>query len=120
MHVDIELINPFLTGTISVLVMVLIGGFLAYLFRSISSRFTFTRTALVIALPPFCFSLCLDRAGLSTLYLFGILIIMLGFVIDGLRHLLPAGRGGDNSVARPSHDNDPDEGEKRVIWEKVD
>ena len=119
MQVDIDLINQFLTGTISVFVMVLIGGSLAQLFRSISSRFTFTRTALVIALPPLCFSLCLDRGGLSTVYLFVITMVLLGYLIDGIRHLLQC-RRDDEAAPQPPRKTGSEPAEKQMIWEKVD
>jgi hypothetical protein len=120
MHVDNELINQFLTGTISVFVMVLIGGSLAHLLRSINKRFAFTKTALVLALPPLCFSLCVDRGGLSTIYLFAIVVILLGFSIDGIKHLLPTGCTEDESPPGESRPSGSESGEKQVIWEKVD
>lgn len=120
MYVDNELINQFLTGTIAVFVMVLIGGSLAHMLRSISKRFTFTKSALVIGLPPFCFSLCLDRGGLSTIYLFAIVIILIGYVIDGIKHLLLAWRGEDDVSGTPPGEPATESREKKVIWEKVD
>lgn len=126
MHVDNELINQFLTGTVSVFLMVLIGGTLAHLLRSIGKQFTFTKSALAIALPPFCFSLSLDRGSVSTIYLFAIVMILLGYSIDGVKYIMLARRtDGEPSPATSgqsdiAQNNASEDDGKKVIWEKVE
>ncbi len=118
MDFDQELISRFLTGTMAVFALVAVGGALANVFRSAARRFAFTRAALIMALPPFCLAGCVDRAGLSTLFLFAIVIVVLGFTIDGLRNLTRAWRGEQDGAARPAAQPGPQE--RSMTWEKAE
>ncbi len=121
MELDNELINQFLTGTVTVFVLVLIGGALANIFRAISRKFLFTKSALILALPPFCLVQCLDQGSRSTLYLYAIVLITLGFLIDGTRHLLFALRDDDpNATSGAALTDQSQSAEQRVVWDKAD
>jgi len=121
MQLDNELINHFLTGTLGIFALVLIGGALANVFRVISRRFSFTRTALILALPPLCLSQCVDRSSLDTLYLFAIIITVLGFLIDGALHLAATWHGEeDGKPARSAKTADEEKDDKRIVWEKAE
>ena len=121
MHVDNELISQFLTGAMAVFAMVAIGGALANIFRAVSKRFAFTRIALVLALPPFCIAPCLDRSSLDTLYLFAFVIVVLGFLIDGSKHLFfPANPENPGPTAQAAQSAEPDPDERRMVWEKTE
>jgi hypothetical protein len=119
MELDNELINHFLTGTIAVFALVLIGGTLAHILRSVGAKFLFTKAALVLALPPLALSQCVDRSSLDTLYLFAFILILPGFLIDGARHLVCAWKDGDTGAPPKPSMTDTASEEKGLVWEKV-
>ena len=121
MYLDSELISRFLLGTIAVFAMVAIGGAFANMFRSVNKRFCFTKTALILTLPPFCLSLVLDRSSLSTLYLYAMIVIVIGFSVDAARHLIAIWRHGE-SLPSPRNENTSasESSEKGMVWEKIE
>ena len=121
MYLDSQLISRFLMGTLAVFAMVAIGGTFANMFRSVSRRFPFTKAALVLALPPFCLTRLLDRGSLSHLFRFAILVVVLGFVVDALKHLLLAWRSvGREEPATPKKPPDSESGSTGMVWEKAE
>ncbi len=121
MHISIDeqIASQLISGTIAVAIMVGIGILLSILLKVVvSRRFAFTRLALILVLSPLCMINLLDRSSVSTLYLYGIVVIVLGMTIDGIAHLLhpePEGKGGRKKKAPTIEPNaDP------IVWEKVE
>jgi len=120
MNFDEQLISYFLTGTVALFALVAIGGALANAFRTISRQFAFTKLALILGLPPFCLAKCVSRSSLSTLFLFAIIIIVLGFTIDGIRYLLLTWREPGNATTPAKKTQDGNSDGKGIVWDKAE
>ena len=120
MHISIDdqIIGQLVAGIVSVFILVGVGVILTFASRAIGRKFAFTRLALVLALPPFCLINLLDRGSVSTLYLYGIIVVVLGMAVDAIHHLLPrkepleTDHGTDTETGEPNSD--------AVVWEKAE
>jgi len=120
MHISIDgqVISQLVSGIIAVAILVGIGILLAILLKlMMARRFAFTRLALVLVLSPFCLINLLDRGSVSTLYLYGIIVVVLGMVIDGIAHLIrPEQPKSRRKKKAPTIEPKADP----IIWEKVE
>ena len=115
-----EILSQLISGIISVLILVAAGVILTVASKMlINKRFPFTRLALILTLPPFCLINLLDRGSTSTLYLYAMVVIVLGMTIDGIAHLIrpqePPKRK-NRKKKEPADEPDPD----AIVWEKVE
>jgi hypothetical protein len=115
-----QAITTFLSGFGTVTVLVAVGGFLSLVLRGMAQKFPFTRLALVLTLAPYSLVKFLDRGGIDTLYLYAIVIILLGITIDGVNHLQP--REPRRTAPKPKEENDAEEESSPdgIVWEKAE
>ena len=83
-----QMASQFLSGVIAIFALIAVGATLSVLFKAMDEKFTFTRLALVIALSPLSLVSFLDAGYVSTLYLFSMIVAVLGITIDGINFLL--------------------------------
>lgn len=117
--INSEILSQLINGIIAVIILVAAGTILTLASKMlINKRFPFTRLALILALPPFCLINLLDRGSMSTLYLYAIIVIVLGMAIDGIAHLIrPEKLSGSNRKKKePATGAEPD----AIVWEKVE
>lgn len=113
-----QILSQFFNGVVAVVMLVAAGWILAFISRPVGEKFTFTRLALVLAIPPFCLINLLDRGSLSTLYLYAIVVVVLCIAIDGIHHLFPP-REGRGTKPKPKKDAGEPE-PNAIVWEKVE
>ncbi len=115
------MVSEFLTGLSAVLALVAVGGFLLLILMGFSKQFPFTRLALVLALTPITLVRFLDGEGNSTLYLYSMIVSLVGITIDGINYLLlpkPAPKPEESAVERK-----PAAGKAEsnvIVWEKAE
>ena len=123
-----RMISLFLSGIISVLVLIVVGAILSVVFKKIDKKFVFTRMALIVALSPLTLVHFLGESSASTLYLFAMVAVLLGIAIDGINHLLLPKElprevtKAESEVATEAEENEAaTETEPSVIvWEKAE
>jgi hypothetical protein len=122
MEIDNELISNFLTGTLAVFAMVAIGGALANLFSRTRRNHTFTRSALILILPPLCLSLCLPYMMLQVLFPLAAALVIIGFALDGAKQLIIAGKRAKPKPdpLPPEQEEDAESDGRTMRWEKAE
>ncbi len=83
-----SMVSEFLSGIFAILALVAVGGILSLILRRMTSQYPFSRLAIVLALAPISLISFIDRNGSSTLYLYAMIVILLGITIDGIAYLL--------------------------------
>lgn len=83
-----QVVSQFLSGLIGVLALVVVGGLLSMLLRGMAKRFPFSRLALVFALSPLSLVRFLDQGDDLTLYLYAMIVLLIGISVDGISYLL--------------------------------
>jgi len=73
---------------ILVLALIVVGCVIALILGGMTRRFPFSRLALVLALAPISFSHFFEELRLPTLYLYAMIVVLIGITIDGLSYLL--------------------------------
>ena len=101
--------------------MIMVGGTLALLLRGMNRNFNFTRLSLVLGLAPLSLVSFMDPKTSSTLFLFSMIVVLLGITVDGINFLLlPKERVKSvEKVKEPVQvEAEPDPGV--IIWEKAE
>ena len=116
-----EMVSQFLSGVITIFALIAVGATLSVFFKAMSEKFAFTRLALILALSPLSLVRFLDPAYSSTLYLFSMILALLGITIDGINSLLlPKERikatPKAEAEAKPEAEADP----SVIVWEKAE
>ena len=116
-----QMVSEFLSGLLAVLALVAVGSALALALGGMARRFPFSRLSLILALPPLSFSRFLEDNGTAALYLFAMIVILLGITIDGISYLLePRVR---SSAPEQASSEDAEEAEEpspgMIVWEKA-
>lgn len=83
-----KVVSAFLSGFFVVLVLIAVGGFLAFVLQGMRKSFPFTRLALVLTLAPMSLVKFFEYNHSSMLYLYAFIAVLLGITIDGINHLL--------------------------------
>ena len=116
-----QMVSQFLSGLLAVLALVAVGSALALALGGMAKRFPFCRLSLILALSPLSFTRFLEYGGITTLYLYAMIVILLGITIDGIGYLLePRVR---SSVAEQAKEEvaekaaEPSSG--MIVWEKA-
>ena len=114
------IIREFLSGVSAVLAVIAVGAILWFILRGIARRFPFTRMALILALSPLSLVNFLDQGTKSILYLFAMIAILLGIMIDGINYLLmpkepPKAEPKDASIEKETEAKPGD-----IVWEKAE
>lgn len=110
----------------AVLALVAVGGILSLILSGMAKRFAFTRLALILALSPLSLIRFLDDNSNSTVYLYAMIVMLIGITIDGINHLLepkaqPKISQEPKSESAPKEKTAPAEVDPNVIvWEKAE
>jgi len=116
------IISEFLSGIFAILALVAVGGILSIFLGGMSKRFPFCRLALILALSPFSLIGFLDRGGNSTLYLYAMIVTLLGITIDGIAYLLEPKQEirSDSRIEAESPEIEESADPNVIIWEKAE
>jgi hypothetical protein len=115
-----QMVSEFLSGFLAVLALVAVGSALALALGGMAKRFPFSRLSLIFALSPLSFTRFLESDGNTTLYLYAMIVILLGITIDGISYLLePRVR----PVVQETQSDEAEEAEEpspgMIVWEKA-
>ena len=112
-------VSEFLGGIFAILALVGVGGTLSLLLSGMTKRFPFSKLSLILALSPLSLIGFLDHGANSTLYLYAMIVILLGITIDGIAHLLePKSPAKANLEAEENTTAESAPG--RIVWEKAE
>ncbi len=123
------MISEFISGLFSVFALIGVGAILMLILSGMANRFPFARLALVLALTPFSLINFLERGFVSTLYLYAMIVLLLGITIDGINHILTpkAARAaarkekrGDKPAAEEPAEEENEEHPGMIVWEKAE
>jgi hypothetical protein len=117
-----NMISEFASGLFAVFALIGVGAMVMLLLTGLGKKFPFTRLALVLALTPFSLFRFLENGSVSTLYLYAVIVVLLGITIDGINYLLvpkEAVLKTDPSKAESEEPEEkPDPG--MIVWEKAE
>ena len=124
LSVSDQMVSDFLSGLIAVFALVAVGGILSIMLGRMAKRFPFTRLALVLALSPLSLVHFMERTSGSTLYLYAMIVLLLGITIDGIAYLLePKAATNPEAKAEPEEQQGEASGEPNpgmIVWEKAE
>jgi hypothetical protein len=115
-----QMLSQFLSGVLTVVVLIAVGGMLSILLKPMNQKFMFTRLALILGLTPLALVNFIDPGNSSTLYLFPMILALLGITVDGINFLLmPKERIKTEPVVEKAdvEEDQPDPGV--IVWEKA-
>ena len=115
-----QMLSQFLSGLLTIVVLIVVGGMLSILLKPMNQKFIFTRLALILGLTPLTLINFIDRSSISTLYLFSMLIVLFGITVDGINFLLlPKVRTKTEPKVeeKDTQEAEPDPGV--IVWEKA-
>lgn len=118
-----SMISEFLSGLFAVFALIAVGGMVALILGGMARRFPFTRLAIILALAPLSLVRFLERGGGSTLFLFAMIVILLGITIDGINYLLTP-----KIQPQPKEEQAPEKVQAQaseadsgvIVWEKAE
>lgn len=119
-HIPDQIIREFLGGVSAVLAVIAVGAVLWFILRGIARRFTFIRMALILALSPLSLVNFLDQGTKSILYLFAMIAILLGIMIDGINYLLMPKEQPKSDPKDASKEKETEAKPGAIIWEKAE
>lgn len=115
-----EMVSQFLSGIVPIIVLIAIGTALSFLLKGTNKNFEFTRMALILALPPLSFVNFLEPDTTSSLYLFVMIMALLGITIDGINHLLmPKDVLAPKTETAKEEDAVEEPKPEVIVWEKA-
>ena len=116
-----EMVSQFLSGIVPILVLIAVGSILSVLFKGMKSKFSFTQMALILALTPLSLVHFLEPSTRLSLYLFAMIIALLGITIDGINHLLMPKEQLKADIKGIKEEEPSSKQESEVIvWEKAE
>jgi hypothetical protein len=116
-----EIISQFLSGVLTICAIIIVGGTLALLLRGMNRNFNFTRLSLILGLAPLSLVSFMDPKTSSTLFLFSMIVVLLGITVDGINYLLlpkERQRPAEKVEEQAEKEEEPDSGV--IIWEKAE
>ena len=117
------MVSEFLSGLFVVFALVAVGGLVALILGGMAKRFPFTRMALALALAPLSLVQFMERGGNSTLFLYAMLVVLLGITIDGIAYLLEpkeARAATENQSRQAVEEAAPEPEPGMIVWEKAE
>lgn len=118
-----NMINEFVSGLFAVFALIGVGAVIMLLLTGLGKRFPFTRLALALALTPLSLSRFLENGTASTVYLYSMIVVLLGITIDGINHVLTPKEAArkeeepeETAEAEQKEKHDPD----MIVWEKAE
>jgi hypothetical protein len=124
-----SMVSEFLSGLLAVFALLGVGAAIMLILTSLANKFPFSRLALVLALTPFCLIRFVDRGTESTLFLYAMILVLLGITIDGINYLLmpraqtkPSANSAAKTDETSASDPEAEEEEKpgMIVWEKAE
>ena len=119
-----SMISEFFSGLFAVFALIAVGGLIALILGGMAKRFPFSRLAIVLALAPLSLMKFLEHGGSSTLYLYAMIVVLLGITIDGISHLLEpkarSSRKEPESSAEAKQQKTPEAEPGVIVWEKAE
>ncbi len=83
-----NMVSEFISGLFAVFALIGVGAAIMLILSGLAKKFPFTRMALVLALTPFSLFRFLENGSVSTLYLYAMIVVLLGITIDGINYVL--------------------------------
>lgn len=121
-----QTVSNFLSGLITVGVLILVGKVLSSALRKMDKKFPFTHMALVLALTPLSLIKFFNYGDSSTIFLFAMICTLLGITIDGISHLLEPKEAPRALPAEATKEEAREETKEKVesrpgmiVWEKA-
>lgn len=116
------MISDFLSGLVAVLALVAVGGGISLVLQGMARRFPFSRLALILALAPLSMVRFLERGGTSTLYLYAMIVVLMGLTIDGIGYLLQPKEAPKAKPAKGTEEEAASEESEPgvIVWEKAE
>ncbi|MDF7800772.1 hypothetical protein P4C99_14955 [Pontiellaceae bacterium B1224] len=116
MHLSISdsMVSEFISGLFVVFALIGVGAAIMLLLIGLAKKFPFCRISLVLALTPFSLIRFLERDANSTLFLFAMIVVLLGITIDGINYVLTP-----RSVPKAPADT-ADESKEEAVKDKSD
>ncbi len=118
-----HMVSEFFSGLIPIFALVVIGYLFSILLGGMARRFPFSRLALIVVLPPLSLVRFLDPKSSFVLYLYAVVVMILGIVIDGIGYLQEPKEAQVKAVSK----EEPEETDAAVepdpnviIWEKAE
>lgn len=117
-----QIVSQFLSGLITVFALIAVGSVLAIVLRGMERKFPFMRLALVLALSPLALVQFFDHGGLTIFYIYAMIVLTLGFAIDGVQYLVTSKvRAKREPIPEAVEEEIPAEPKPGVIiWEKAE
>ena len=116
-----QMVSQFLSGVITIFALIAVGATLSALFKAMDEKFTFTRLALIMALSPLSLVSFLDAGYVSSLYLFSMIVALLGITIDGINFLLlPKEVIKTESKVEKEEASKVEPDSSLIVWEKAE
>jgi hypothetical protein len=121
-----SMVSQFISGLFAVFALIGVGAAIMLILSGMAKKYPFCRLALVLALTPFSLIRFLERGANSSLFLYAMIIVLLGITIDGINHVLtpkalPKKAEEPESKAEPKSKpeaEEPDSG--MIVWEKAE
>lgn len=113
----------FISGLITILALIAVGGILSFILKGMTKRFPFSRLALILSLSPFCLIGFMDRGANSSLYLYAMIVILLGITIDGIAYLLEPKQIPEAETQAEANDTESTLAETKpgmIVWGKAE
>lgn len=115
--------SEFISGLFVVFSLLGVGATIMLLLTGLAKNFPFCRISLVLALTPFSLIRFLERDANSTLFLYAMIVVLLGITIDGINHVLtPRAQHKIPKITVDESASDSDEEEPNpgmIVWEKA-
>ncbi|MEE9368302.1 MAG: hypothetical protein V3V05_05500 [Pontiella sp.] len=113
-------VSEFLGGLFAILALVGVGGILSLLLGGMTKRFPFCKLSLILALAPLSLIGFLDHGANSTLYLYAMIVILLGITIDGIAHLLEPKAVAKSDAQAKATEEESESSPGVIVWEKAE
>ena len=114
------MLSQFLSGVLTIVVLISVGGMLSILLKPMSQKFVFTRLSLILGLTPLTLINFIDEGSSSSLYLFSMIVALLGITVDGINFLLmPKTRLQEEPVVETADVEEPQPDPGVIVWEKA-
>lgn len=121
-----QIVSQFISGLITVFALVGVGGLVATALYGIARRFPFIHMSLVLALSPLALVQFFDYGGDGIFFIYAMVVIVLGFTIDGTQYLLTPKVRPKAEAEMPREENREEEKENPanprpgvIVWEKA-
>lgn len=116
-----QMVSDFFSGLIVVVALFVVGWLFSILLIGMARRYPISRLALIMVLSPLSFILFIEGSSRFALYLYVMIVMIIGIAIDGITYLRQApAQPKAASKENSSQEVAPVEADPEVIiWEKA-